>query len=208
MAIRNDHDYSFIDVAWFLGDDGDLTDYNQEYPSHSGQFHPQLARLFLEYIQIGLTDRQACTEVPMNERWPRSWSRGNQDSPDNFVTAYHKYAKPLQFDIMANDIVDIADGTDALSSEHNIINSIDNPLRLALNKSTSKDKVQYAKMVGDRIASRKWYVSKMKPSQYGDKVQIDHGNSNGQPFKTLDFNQLTDDQLERLIELDSELNED
>ncbi len=208
MPIKTKHDYSYIDVEWFLGDDGDLSDYNQNSPAISGQFHPQLARLFLEYIQIGLTDRQACLEVPMPEKWARAWDRGSNDSPDNFITAMRQFAKPLQYDIMANDVVDIADGSDALTNEVAIIDAIDNPLRASLNKSPSKDVKKYIKMVSDRIASRKWYVSKMKPSQYGDKVQIDHGNAGNKPFKQLDFNKLTDEQLNQLMELDKEINEE
>jgi hypothetical protein len=207
MPIREDHDYSHIDVPWFLGDVGDLEDYNQELSKAPGGFHPQLARLYLEYIQLGLTDRQACLEVPMSEKWARSWGRGNRDAPDNYVNALTKFAKPLQFDVMANDVVDISDGTDALA-EARIIASVHNPLRDALNKSPSKDIKQYSKMVTDRVSSRKWYVSKMKPSQYGDKVQIDHGNTSGKPFKTLDFNSLSDDQLEKLLDLDNEMNDD
>ena len=204
----NEHDYDGISVAWFLGDEGDIRDHNQERPSAIGQFHPQLARLFLEYIQIGLTDRQACMEVPMNEKWPRSWGRGSMNAPANFIEALSDYAKPLQFDVMANDVVDISDGTDALRNENAIINAIVNPLRDTLGKSVRKNVQAYHKMVGDRVASRKWYVSKMKPSQYGDKVQLDHGNAGNKPFKTVDFSELTDEALAKLLAADEEINKD
>ena len=207
MPIHNKYDYSHIDIEWFLGDEGHISDYNQESPSTPGQFHPQFARLFLEYIQIGLTDRQACMEVPMNEKWPRSWVRGSQCSPSTFIEAYHNFGKPLQIDMMANDIVDISDRTDALSNEAAIISAIENPLRDALNISPSKNIVEYAKLVGDRVSSRKWFVSKIKPSQYGDKVQIDHGNAGGKVFKTIDYSTLSDEQIDKLMELDKEFNE-
>lgn len=200
--------YSYIPVEWFLGDQGSLGDFNREDDWHSGDFDPQLARLFLEYIQIGLTDRQACMEVPMNEKWPRSWGRGFCGAPDDYIHALNTFAKPMQFDVMAADVIDIADGTDALACENDIIGAIYNPLREALNKSVTKNVVMYRKMVGDRVASRKWWVSKMKPSSYGDKVQIDHGNVGGKPFKHVEFKDLTVEQLEKLAELDKELNKD
>lgn len=200
------YNYNDIPVEWFLGDFGELSDYNQIKPSIPGQFHPQLARLFLEYIQIGLTNRQACMEVPMNERWPRSWGRGSNNAPDNYGIAFLQYAKPLQFDTMASDIVDITDGTDALANEKAIINAIPNPLRDTLGKSVRKNIEAYHKMVGDRVASRKWFVSKMAPARYGDKVQIDHGNAGGRPFKTINHKDLTDEQLDSLLEMDEELN--
>jgi hypothetical protein len=158
----------------------------------------------LEYIQIGLTDRQACSEVPMSEKWARAWSRGSMNAPDNFVEAFQTFAKPLQFDKMADDVVDIADATDALA-ESGIIGAIENPLRDALHQSKSKDSKEYARMVGDRIASRKWYVSKMKPSQYGDKVQVNHGNVGGVPFKSVDFTKLSIEDLEALAKLDESI---
>lgn len=204
----NNFDYSHISVEWFLGDEGHISDYNQEQPSAPGQFHPQLARLFLEYIQIGLTDRQACMEVPMNEKWPRAWGRNSGGAPHTYIDAYLNFAKPLQIDMMASDIVDISDRTDALSNEAHIIKAIENPLRDSLNKSPSKNIIEYNKLVSDRVASRKWFVSKVKPSQYGDKVQIDHGNSGGRAFKTLDYSSLSDDQLDKLMELDKEFNEE
>ena len=207
MTIMTTYDYSEISVEWYLGDEGELAAYNQESPSAVGQFHPQLARLFLEYIQIGLTDRQACLEVPMNEKWPRSWSRGSMNAPANFIRALGEFAKPLQFDIMANDVVDISDGTDALSNESAIVDAIFNPLRDSLQKSTEKNVKAYHKMVGDRISARKWYVSKMKPSLYGDRVQLDHGNVGNKPFKRVDFKNLSDEQLEALSKIDEELDE-
>lgn len=198
-------DYSEIPSQWFLGDIGHLTDFNQDKPAVIGEFHPQLARLFLEYIQIGLTDRQACLQVPMNEKWPRAWGRGSMQAPDAYITALNDFAKPLQFDVMANDVVDIADGSDALANEDAIIAAVDNPLAQTLKKTVRPNVAKYRKMVGDRIAARKWYVSKMASSKYGDKVQLDHGNVGGKPFKHVDFTDLTIDQLEKLADLDSDI---
>jgi hypothetical protein len=203
-----EHEYSGISVPWLLGDEGELADYNQEKPSIVGQFHPQLARLFLEYIQIGLTERQACLEVPMNERWPRSWGRGSMGAPLAFVDALENYAKPLQYDMMANDVVDISDGTDALTNEKAIIESIYNPLRGALHKTNRKSVKEYRAMVGDRVAARKWYVGKMRPSKYGDKFQLDHGNTGGTPLKVVDYSKLSTEQLEALAKIDEALAED
>lgn len=204
MSVRS-KDYSGISVAWLLGDEGSLSDYNQLKPSPPQYFHPQLARLFLEYIQIGLTDRQACIEVPMNEKWPRTWSRGAMSSPLNFTEALDKYAKPLQYDMMAKDVVDISDGTDALSNENAVVESVYNPLREALSKSRKRNLKMYRSMVGDRISARKWYVGKMRPKIYGDKVQLDHGNAHDKPLRVIDYSKLTIKQLEALAKLDASL---
>lgn len=207
MPIVVNKDYSDIPTQWFLGDIGELTDFNQEKPAVIGEFHPQLARLFLEYIQIGLTERQACLQVPMNEKWPRSWSRGSMQAPEAYITALNDFAKPLQFDVMANDVVDIADGSDALANEDSIIAAVDNPLAATLKKTVRPNVAKYRKMVGDRISARKWYVSKVSAAKYGDRVQLDHGNVGGKPFKHVDFSNLSTEQLEKLAELDASIRE-
>lgn len=191
-----------ISVGWFLGDEGELADYKRHHPWRSGDFDPQLARLFLEYIQIGLTDRQACLQVPMNEKWARTWGRGSKGSPDNYVSAFKDFAKPTQFEMMGADVVDISDGTDALANEESIIGAVYNPLADALEKSVKPNVKEYHKMVGDRVASRKWYVSKLASAKFGDKVQLDHGNAGGKAFKSVDFSKLSTEQLETLAKFD------
>ena len=207
MALRVTNDYSDIGVDWFLGDEGDIDSWVQPHTAIQDEFDPQLARLFLEYLQFGMTERQACLEVPMEERRLRSWKRGFRGAPNSFIVAYERAAEQ-QVHCMADDIIDIADGTDRLTAKHaeEAIKGINNPFRKPIESTVERGVEALKKEMaakGERIASRKWYVGKKLPSNYGDRVQLDHGGS--KTPVNVKFSELTDEQLEKLADIDKEL---
>ena len=74
-----DEDIKGISVEWFMGDYGDSGDYFR--PPHDidpRQFQPDKARIVLEYMMIGLTDRQSCALIPLDVRFWNSWRRGSE----------------------------------------------------------------------------------------------------------------------------------
>lgn len=202
--LRVANTYDEITSAWFLGDEGELTDHAIKRPAMQNEFDPQRARLYLEYIQIGLTHRQACIEVPLDERMINTWTRGKRGAPPSYVEAY-KIAREYQAHAMAHEVVDIADGTDRITSLTKQIakDSINNPWQKSLGHVMARHRKEESNKVGERIASRKWYVSKIAPSHYGEKVQLEH--SGGNKAVRIDHSKLTDDQLKRLIDLDKEI---
>lgn len=205
MAPRVWHDYNGISCEWLLGEEGDPSDWSRPLNALPNEFDPPRARSFLGYIQCGMTIRQAAEEAALEYPIVIRWRRGALGAPRSFIEAFN-IAREIQVHAMADDVIDIADGTDSLSKK---------ALKEAVDKSNLMrdefaDKIDKAvsllnDKVGNRINARKWYVSKIMPTYYGDRVQVDHGNANGEPFKKVDMKQLTDDQLDKLLQLDEEL---
>lgn len=204
MAVRAYHDYSDITTEWFLGDEDELDLWKQPINAFAGEFDPQKARLLLGYMQCGLTMRQAAEEVPMEFRWCIAWRRGAHGTPDNFRVAF-EIAREVQIHCMADEVIDIADGTD-YQSRAKLKASIDsqNIFRKNLSEEVQKSISSITSARGDRIGTRKWYVSKILPKYYGDRMQLDHGNV-GVTLKKINMKDLTDEQLDKLLELDEEL---
>lgn len=203
-------DYSPISVEWFLGDEGDIADWSISPTAMPREFDPKKARLFLEYLQIGMTERQALLEVPVAEFLVRSWKRGSNGAPTNFVDAYAR-AREQQIHTMAQETIDIADGTDRLSSEYieETARRVPNPFLPEEDQDKPKLLVEALKVLnnrtGDRIAARRWYASKLLPLNYGDRMQLEHTGNKEKPV-SLDYSKLTDAQLEAIAKLDEELN--
>lgn len=206
--MRPVNDYSHIEVDWFLGDVGDVSDYIIHPTAMPKEFDPRKARLFLEYMQTGMTERQAMLETPVVPGYARSWIRGSNASPNNFAVAYIR-AREQQIHAMAQETVDISDGTDRLTSKaiEAAASEIKNPFRpdgntpdaaLAAIKSMLNKS-------GERIASRRWYASKVLPMHYGDSMKLEHTGNDKKPV-SLNIKNLTTEQLEKLAQFDEELN--
>jgi hypothetical protein len=207
MGIRPINDYSHISVSWFLGDEGDITDYSIGGAKVQDEFDPQKGRLYLEYIQLGYTCRQASLEVPMLDSLARKWQRGGRAAPPNFVTAY-ELARFQQAHAMADEVVDISDGTDRITGllKEMERDSIDNPISGGVKHIIARHrKTDTLDRVANRMSSRKWYVSKIAPNNYGDKVQLEH--QGGDRAVKIDHGKLTDEQLKKLVALDAEIND-
>ena len=203
--MRSVNDYSAVPEDWLLGNDGDITDWSQPSTAMPLEFDPKKARLFLTYMQYGMTERQACLEVPMMESLVRSWKSGARATPASFIRAYAR-AREIQIHRMADDVVDIADGTDLLSSKHvsEEVKSIKNPFRAGISKRVEEAVAELVAKSGNRMAARKWYVSKILPQHYGDKHELVHTSPTNKPVE-IDIKKLTTEQLEALAKLDAEL---
>ena len=194
-----------ISVEWFLGDTGDSGDYFR--PPHDidqRQFQPDKARIILEYMMIGLTDRQACALIPLDIRFWAAWRRGSRDTPENFKKAYSK-ASDAQLAAMGEMIIDISDGTDKSTATllEESLKNIDNPYKEGMNKQFERVVKSILQSNSNRINARKWYVGKRLPSVYGDKIQLEH-QTGDKPLE-IDFKSLTTEQLEMLAELEQSL---
>lgn len=205
MSPRPVNDYSGITVEWFLGDDGDVTDHKQGRIVMPKEFDPMKARLFLEYLQLGLTLRQAAMRVPVPEVHVISWKRGSQGAPDSFVEAY-KRAEHQQMHMMAQETVDIADGTDRLTSEAMEANAdkIKNPFTAGNADRFREMREDVISRIGNRITSRRWIAAKLLPNVYGDKLNLEHTGDAKKPVG-IDIKNLTTEQLEKIAQLEEEL---
>lgn len=205
MAPRVWHNYNDISCEWLLGEEGETNQWSRPLNALPNEFDPPRARSFLGYIQCGMTIRQAAEEAGLEYPIVIRWRRGSLGAPRSFIEAFN-IAREIQVHAMADDVIDIADGTDSLSKKA-LKEAVDkaNAMREEFADHIDKAVSRINDKVGNRINARKWYVSKLMPTYYGDRVQVDHGNANGEPFKKVDMKQLTDDQLDKLLQLDEEL---
>lgn len=205
MAPKVWHDYSGITEEWLLGEMGSMSDHARPINALPNEFDPPRARSFLGYMQCGMTIRQAAEEAALEYPTVIRWKRGALGAPDSFVAAFEA-AREIQVHAMADDVIDIADGTDSKAKEAlKTAVDEDNDMRKDFAKQIDKAVARVVDSAGNRMSARKWYVSKILPSYYGDRVQLDHGNAGGKPFKQLDMSKLSDKQIDKLIELDEEL---
>lgn len=205
MSPRPVNDYSGITCEWFLGDEGDVMDHCQGRLVMPKEFDPRKARLLLEYLQLGLTLRQAALRVPVLESYVISWKRGSFAAPNTFVEAYAK-AEAQQAHMMAQETVDIADGTDRLTSEvcETTADAIKNPFTSGNQDRFREMREDTLSRVGNRIATRRWIASKMLPNMYGDKLNLEHTGDQKKPV-SVDLKNLTTEQLEKIAQLEEEL---
>ena len=200
-----DDDLGKITVGWFMGDTGDSGDYfRPPRDIDPRQFQPDKARIILDYMMIGLTDRQACALIPLDVRFWSSWKRGARDTPSAFNKAYDK-ASDLQIAAMGEMVIDISDGTDTTTASliEESLRNIDNPYAEGMNKQFERVVKGILQTNANRINARKWYVGKRLPSIYGDKLQLEH--QGGEKSVGISFKNLSTEQLEKLADLEQSL---
>ncbi len=200
-------DYTGITRDWFLGDDGDIHDHIISSTAMPKEFDPRKARLFLEYLQLGMTERQAALETPVELKLVKSWIGGYRGGPPNVAEAYIA-ARERQIHAMAQETIDIADGTDRLTSFalSQAAAQIANPFRPdGQAPPTIMDTLKVmSKNTGERIAARRWYASKLLPLNYGDRLNLEHTGDAKKPV-SVNVKSLTTEQLEAIAKLDEEL---
>lgn len=97
----------------------------------------------------------------------REWALEDRNG---FAPQYIR-ARELQAHHMADEIIDIADNG---SNDWMAREDPDNP-GFALNG----EHIQRSRM---RFDARRWYLSKVLPKVYGDKLDLTHGNPDGTPL--------------------------
>lgn len=104
-----------------------------------------------------LTEGESLRHICISETMPRKGTvlRWLAESV-NFQTQYAR-AREAQAEYYATQIIEISDGTDS-------------------DGDVTRDKL--------RVDSRKWIASRLLPKKYGDKQQVDLGNTDDKPFKT------------------------
>ena len=123
-------------------------------------FSREKADEILARVASGETLRQVCRDEEMPpESTVRQWALSDVDG---FAAQYAR-ARELQMEAWADETIDIAD--DARNDWIERENARTGAAFIALNEEA----VSRARI---RIDQRKWLMSKWKPSQYGDKVQV------------------------------------
>jgi len=82
----------------------------------------------------------------------------------NGFYAHYARARDIGLDSMADDIFDISDDA---TNDYMEREDPDNP-----GFSLNGENIQRSRL---RVEARKWYLSKMAPKRYGDKLEVEHG---------------------------------
>jgi hypothetical protein len=142
-------------------------------------FEQICARVETEVIPIV----EICQEVGATTSNFWSYLSHNQEAQDRYARA-----KQLQAEILAAEILDIADHTELGVKTKTTNDGIE---------TTEGDMIEHRKL---RVDSRKWLLSKLLPKKYGDKVDITSKNEkiSAAPFTVVCSDPETADILQRM----------
>jgi len=108
----------------------------------------QMAQQVFDRMRSGLSALKACKDVGLNQSTFNDWMNA-----DKALSAEYARAREELQDLIADEVLDIADSPPGLT-EHGSVDS-----------GSVADKRL-------RVDSRKWYLSKVAPKKYGDKVTL------------------------------------
>jgi hypothetical protein len=122
------------------------------------KYTPELAALICDRISRGESVRSICRDDDMpDESTVRQWA---VEDREGFYPHYAK-ARDIALDLMADDIIEIADtpvtGVKTKTNEK------------GETETTEGDMIEHRRL---RVDARKWYLSKLAPKRYGDKVAV------------------------------------
>jgi hypothetical protein len=121
-------------------------------------YTPELAQRICERIAEGESLRSICREDDMPaEPTVRSWAINDL----NGFSAQYTKARDIALDLMADDLIEIADtpqpGVKTKTNEK------------GETETTEGDMIEHRRL---RVDVRKWYLSKLAPKRYGDKLAV------------------------------------
>ena len=116
-----------------------------------GKKNPEICNAICEGLAQGKSARAMCVEVGIGQRTLWDWLETDTD----FAQQYAR-AKEEGHDLLAEQILEIAD-----ASEHDIRTREDGSTYI------DNEAVQRSRL---RVDARKWYLSKLAPKKYGEKV--------------------------------------
>lgn len=153
-------------------------------PSPNGRptvYTEAIATEIIERIAEGEPLRRVCADDHLpHPRTVRGWVLENRSG---FSPLYAR-ARELCLDAWADEIVEIADD----GRNDTYVNDRGNEVM-------DGDVVQRSRL---RVDTRKWLMSRLRPSKYGDRIDI--GSSPDRPVK-VDLTRLTDDELDTFEQL-------
>jgi hypothetical protein len=125
------------------------------------------ALLIVEDIETGMSLRKSCEKhgVPAGSfiRWTKQ---------DEELLKQYTRAKMLSLELMAEELLEIADDG---SNDWMDSNNPNNPGYAFNGEAVARGRL--------RVDTRKWYMSKLAPKIYGDKVAVTGGDENDQPLR-------------------------
>jgi len=134
------------------------------------RYSPQLAESICARLAEGESLNAICKDAGMpHESSVRGWVL---DDHDGFATKYTR-ARELQAHKLAEEILQIADTTElGVKTVHKATGA----------ETTEGDMIEHRRL---RVDARKWYLSKVLPKVYGDKLQAELTGKDGNPLAVL-----------------------
>ena len=140
---------------------------------------PELAEEICNKLSLGETLRAVCRDIGIHEATVRNWV---VDDRHNFATQYAR-SRDIGLDCMADQLIDIADDS-----------SMDD-----FDPTTGKINQESYQRARLKVDVRKWYLSKLAPKRYGDRMTNVHTGPEGGAIR---FSAMSDSELnDRLTEL-------
>jgi len=112
-------------------------------PARPGKYSDALARRICERIAAGESLRAVCRDADMPST--QAVFKWLLDDRREAFRQWYSLAREVQADVLADELVDIADA------------------------AHDKDEAALAKL---RIDTRKWVAAKLRPKKYGDKIDL------------------------------------
>ena len=127
---------------------------------------PKLIAEICAGLALGKSSRAMCEELGISQFSLWKWLEEDKDFSERYARA-----KELGIDYMAEDMLQIADdGSNDYMESHDP----DNP-----GYDFRGEHVQRSRL---RVDARKWYLSKIAPKKYGDKVVNEHQGNPDNPI--------------------------
>lgn len=138
-------------------------------PGRASLYSKALADRICKRLAAGESLRSICRDDKMpSESTVRRWALEDMRG----FSAQYAQARDLGLDTIADEILDIAD--DGLNDTYKDEDG---------NKRTDHDVIARSRL---RVDARKWYLSKMAPKRYGDKISAELTGADGGPIEFTD----------------------
>lgn len=121
---------------------------------------PELAAVICDRLAEGRSLRSICrdADIPVSAVAVRRWAMADTAG---FASQYAQ-ARDIGLDEMSDELLDISDNTEEGVMEQ------DEQWGL---KTTRRDMIDHRRL---KVDTRKWYLSKLAPKRYGDRLGLDH----------------------------------
>lgn len=122
-------------------------------------FSQEIADKICKYLEDGKSLRAACREIPgaPSPQTVLTWEATNKEFAEQYTRA-----RNTGLDIMAQEILDIA------NTPHEGVIITDKPTGREVQ---TRDAIDHRRL---QVDTRKWYLSKLAPKRYGEKLNVDH----------------------------------